>query len=113
MKSRFALENLLPQPDVQEVWAHIRDYDHQPSALECEYALHGLPSRGYRVLVQIERVLIAQELDPLPDIDDQTLLVVPQDCPVTHRQEGDEYVCGKCGLRYDTHEDRPLCPRTR
>ena len=30
-------------------------------------------------------------------------------CPEP-RQESDEYVC-PCGLRWDTHEERPPCPR--
>lgn len=27
------------------------------------------------------------------------------------RQEGDEYVCPGCSLRWDTREDRPPCPK--
>lgn len=30
-------------------------------------------------------------------------------CPVP-RQESDEYMCAKCGLRWDVHDDKPSCP---
>lgn len=40
---------------------------------------------------------------PAPvDIDDCT--------PCNVRREGDEYVCAKCKLRWDVHEDQPPCP---
>lgn len=29
-------------------------------------------------------------------------------CP-RPRQEGDEYVCSRCRLRWDVHEDKPPC----
>lgn len=37
----------------------------------------------------------------------------PRPCPEP-RQESDEYVCPRkgCGLRWDTHEDRPPCPHS-
>lgn len=41
---------------------------------------------------------------------DDVQVIDPPGCPHP-RQESDEYVCGKCRLRWDTHEDKPACPQ--
>lgn len=104
MTSKYALENLLPVSDLSETWTHVRDFNYRPSLLECEYALHGLTSKGYRILIELDRQYAkSATLPPL----------TPDSFCSEEVREGDEYRCTRlgCGLRWDVHEERPLCPR--
>lgn len=94
---------------IREGWKVLHTFDYIDATTVA--AINGYIRTDYRLrsedgysTVQTDIVqrsqYLAQNVFPRP--------YLASECPEP-RQEGDEYVCTKCTIRWDTHEDKPAC----